>query len=274
MALDMRGYVMASLPRLRFERTPRRVRVRHGDRTICDTTDALLVWEPRRLVPLYAVPEKALAAGLAPDGPPVLAPPEGLPPAMGPDGFGPHTCPGQSLDVHIDEDVVGSAAFRFDDPDLAGYVLLDFAPFAWVEEDEPAVGHPHDPFKRIDTLRSTRHVVVGLDGVVLADSSRPVALLETHLPLRWYLPRADVRMDLLEPSAHRTTCAYKGHASYFSVAGAAGAGRDVAWTYPDPLLDALPVRDLVCFFAERTDLTVDGVAVPRPVTPWSRPGLT
>lgn len=270
MALKMRGYLMASMPQLRYERTAQRVRVRHDGRTICDTTAALLVWEPRRLVPVYAVPEASLDAELAPHGDPVREPPADLPPVLGPEHPG-HTCPGQALDVGVDGRVLGSAAFRPDDPDLAGYVVLDFRSFDWLEEDEPGLGHPHDPFKRIDTLRSSRRVVVSLDGTVLADSRQPVALLETGLPTRWYLPRDDVRLELLEPSDHRTTCAYKGHASYFSVTGAGEAGRDVAWTYPDPRLDALPVTDMVCFFAERTDLTIDGEPVARPVTPWSRP---
>lgn len=266
----MRRYLMASTPRLRFERTAKRIRVRHHGRTICDTTAALLVWEPRRLVPVYAVPEASLDAELTPHGDPVPEPPADLPPVLGPEQPG-HTCPGQALDVGVGGQVLASAAFRPDDPDLAGYVVLDFASFDWLEEDEAAVAHPHDPFKRIDTLRSSRHVVVSLDGTVLADSRQPVALLETHLPTRWYLPRDDVRMELLEPSDRRTACAYKGHAAYFSVTGTGDAGRDVAWTYTDPLHDALPVKGMVCFFAERTDLTIDGEALQRPVTPWSRP---
>jgi hypothetical protein len=55
------------------------------------------------------------------------------------------------------------------------------------------------------------------------------------------------------------------------VQGDPTAGRDIAWTYPEPLHDAERVRDLVCFFSERTDLSVDGVHVDRPVTPWSPP---
>ena len=107
--------------------------------------------------------------------------------------------------------------------------------------------------------------------MVLADTTRAVALLETHLPIRWYIPQDDVRMNLLEPSSHHTTCAYKGHASYYSVIGIGNAGRDIAWTYPQPLHDAEPVRNMVCFFSERTDLSVAGVHLERPVTPWSPP---
>ena len=194
-----------------------------------------------------------------------------LPPVLGPADFSVHTCPGQSLDVHVGQHVLAATSFRPDDPDLAGYVSLDFGAFTWLEEDEEVVGHPHDPFKRIDALRSSRHVVVALNGTVLADTTRAVALLETGLPTRWYFPREDVRMELLESSSHRTTCAYKGHASYYSVMDARASGRDIAWTYPEPLHDAEHVRDLVCFFSERTDLSVDGAHVVRPVTPWSPP---
>ena len=269
MAVKMRGYVMAGVGALRFEPSLRRVRVLHEGQTLCDTTAAALVWEPRRIVPLYAVPERDLQVEPVAAGAAVTREPEGLPPVLGPERFEPHTTPGQPLDLRVDGQLVRGAAFRLDDPDLAGFVLLDFRRFEWLEEEERAVGHPHDPFKRIDTFRSSRHVVVSLGGTVLADSRRPVALLETHLPVRWYLPRDDVRMDLLEPSEHRTTCAYKGHAAYYSVPAAGDAGRDVAWTYAQPLREAQAVRDMICFFSERTDLTVDGEAVARPVTPWS-----
>ena len=68
---------------------------------------------------------------------------------------------------------------------------------AWFEEDEEVFVHPRDPHKRIDALRSSRHVVVEIDGVAVADSVRPVLLFETGLPVRYYLPKTDVRMDLL-----------------------------------------------------------------------------
>jgi|BarGraNGADG00312_2_1021985.scaffolds.fasta_scaffold16815_4 hypothetical protein len=82
MALKMRRYLKGSLAHLRFEHTSRRIRVRHGPSTLIDTTSAVLVWEPRRIVPVYAVPEDALDAMLVPnaapaheldDLPPVLA---------------------------------------------------------------------------------------------------------------------------------------------------------------------------------------------------------
>ena len=133
------------------------------------------------------------------------------------------------------------------------------------------VAHPRDPFKRIDVLATGRHVEVSLDGVVLASSHRASLLLETPLPTRYYLPREDVVPDLLVPSDTTSICAYKGTATYLSTADGRPEGRDIAWTYPDPLDDALRVRDHVAFWDERVDLSVDGVRQPRPVTPWSPP---
>jgi uncharacterized protein (DUF427 family) len=158
-----------------------------------------------------------------------------------------------------------SAAFRPDDPDLAGYVTFDFSAFEWHEEDERIVAHPHDPFKRIDILASSRHIQLEWDGRLLADSSRPLLLFETSLPVRFYLPRADVVVDL-EPTDTVSFCAYKGRASYFSVPDGPA---DVAWAYHQPLREAEPVRDYVAFFNERVDVIVDGQRRQRPTTPWS-----
>lgn len=157
------------------------------------------------------------------------------------------------------------AASRSDDPDLAGYLVLDFDAFGWREEDERIVAHPHDPFKRIDILASSRHVRIESDGRLLAESSRPLLLFETLLPVRYYLPRADVVVDL-RPSDTVTYCAYKGRASYFSVPEGPS---DLAWTYPAPLREAEPVRDRIAFFNEKVDVIVDGERQQRPVTPWS-----
>ncbi len=246
-----------------------RVRALVGEDVVVDSHAALLVWEPRRLVPVYAVPMADLTYGATPSSsqpdPPDLA---SLPPMLPPTDFV-HTCPGIALDVATGDGSLPLAGFQPDDPDLHGAVVLDFNAFdSWLVEDQPRVAHPHDPFKRISIHASSRHVEVGLDGTVLASSDRPLMLVETHLPVRWYLPAEDVRTDLLMPSEKTTTCAYKGHASYFSLRSGEA---DIAWTYRAPLDDALRVKDYLCFWSERTDLTLDGVAQERPITPWSRP---
>src|SRR5581483_6325534 len=168
--------------------------------------------------------------------------------------FTAHSCTGEMFDVVVDATRRAAAGFRPDDPDLAGYLTFDFSAFDWQEEDEPIVAHPHDPFKRIDILASTRRVRVEWEGRLLAESSRPLLVFETLLPVRFYVPRADVVVDL-EPTDTVSYCAYKGRASYFSVPDGPA---DVAWTYHQPLREAEPVAERIAFFNERLDVTVDG----------------
>jgi uncharacterized protein (DUF427 family) len=272
MALRMKRHLGSAVSQLRFEPVPTRLRAHLGDEPVLDTQRGVLVWEPRRLVPVYAVPVADVRGDVVPadpqPDPPDLA---SLPPMLGPTDFWIHTTPGRVADVVAGPHRLTGAGFLPDDPDLAGLVVLDFDAFAgWLNEDEVLVAHAHDPFKRIDVLSSSRRIEVRLDGTVLASTVRALALIETHLPVRYYIPPQDVRMDLLGPSPTRTACAYKGRASYLSTVDGSDAGRDIAWVYPDPLDDALRVRDRLCFWAERTDLLVDGEEVRRPVTPWSR----
>ena len=275
----MRNLLMGSLGELRHEPTGKRIRAVLDGGTVVDTTRALLVWEPQRIVPSYAVPADDIAAELAPadaaaadatgtvgvrmpelSGRPVLDP--SVP-------FAVHSAEGRAADVRAGQQNRPGAGFFPADPGLAGYVVLDFGAFdAWYEEDELTVAHPRDPFHRIDVLPSSRHVRVELDGHVLAESSRPVLLFETMLPTRYYLPRDDIRAELT-PSATRTYCAYKGQASYWSATAGDRVVPDLAWTYHQPRHDAAQVRGLIAFFAERLDVTVDGERTDRPITPWS-----
>jgi uncharacterized protein (DUF427 family) len=154
--------------------------------------------------------------------------------------------------------------------ELEGLVRLDWdAMDAWFEEEEEVFVHPHDPWARIDILHGSRHVEVFCDGTKLAESRRPTLLYETGLPCRYYLPKTDVRMDLLQPTDTRTGCAYKGFARYWSYPTPAKVHANIAWSYPAPLAEAVKIAGLVCFYAERLDMHVDGVALPRPRTPFS-----
>ncbi|MEU7814950.1 DUF427 domain-containing protein [Pseudonocardia sp. NPDC049154] len=269
--------LFAALDETRHEPVAKRIRAQLGGETVVDSTRAVLLWEPRRVVPSYAVPEEDIAAHLTPNDMPKSDTPRGVPlasvsdrPVLDPSvPFVVHTAEGRPVDVVTGSGTRPAMGLRLADPDLAGYVVLDFDAFdAWFEEDEPNVSHPRDPFHRVDVLGSSRHVRLELDGVLLAESRRPVLLFETMLPTRYYLRREDV-VAPLEPTATRTRCAYKGEASYWTVTVGDRRVPDLAWTYPDPLHEAAHVRDLVCFFTERTDVVVDGRRQERPVTPWS-----
>ena len=279
MSSQVRELMASGFGQLRHEPTAKRIRAVLGGETVVDSSRALLVWEPRRIVPSYAVPAEDVHGELRPAAVATPGPGADVGVAL-PDvtalrvldpriPFTVHSADGEAADLRAAGQERPGAAFRPADGDLAGMVVLDFGAFdAWYEEDELNVAHPRDPFHRIDVLPSSRQVQLELDGVVLADSSRPVLLFETMLPTRYYLPRADVTAELI-PSDTKTWCAYKGQASYYSVRVGGQLVPDIAWYYTDPRHDALQVRDLIAFFTERVDVTLDGERRPRPVTPWS-----
>jgi len=155
---------------------------------------------------------------------------------------------------------------------LSGYVALDFAAFdVWYEEDEVNVGHPRDPFHRIDVLAGTRPLPLELDGKVLAESTRPMMLFEAMLPTRYYLPLEDV-LAQLEPSEKRSYCAYKGEGSYLTLSIGARMIPDLGWSDAQPVYDAARVRGHIALLDERLDVVLDGERVERPGTRWSSLG--
>ncbi len=269
MALALRQHLMNGVGQLRFEPITSRLRAYLGDTVLLDSTAARLVWEPRRILPCYWVPDGEVRGEFAEDesdaahadpdvvfldGPPVLPPMA---------AFGVHTTPGRPLQLRVPAGSV--AAFRPDDPELSGGVTIGFGgPSRWLEEQDEVVSHPRDPFHRIDVRVSSRPVQIRRDGVLLASSDHPHVLTETLLPPRYYFRPEDVALDRLTESDTSTACAYKGWASYYALDGA-----DVAWTYREPLDDAKPVHAEIAFFNERVDVIVDGEPVDRPRTPWS-----
>lgn len=256
MGTRLRGVLAGHLGELRHEPTPKRVRARLADRTVVDSTRAMLVWEPRCVVPTYAVPAEDVAAEIDAQGsPPPTQPRQGigfaLPdvtdvPVLDPSvPFGVHSIDGEPVELRV-PGARAVAGFRPSDPDLSGYVILDFGGFdTWLEEDEEIVSHPRDPFHRVDVRASSRHVKVTLDGHVLAETSRPRLVFETMLPVR------------------------KGEAAYWSVDVGGRVVEDLVWGYQDPLPDAAALKGYLSFFDERIDLVVDGTPRDRPVTPWS-----
>ena len=258
--------INAALPELRYEPTAKRVRANLGGATVLDSRSAVLLWEPRRVVPIYAIPESnvqahlALAAGTGHEVPAkagILTPD---------DAFAMHTAEGEVLDVEVGGRTLPGAAFRLLDPVLLGYVAFDFRAFDWLEEDEPIDAHPRDPFKRIDILASSRHLRVELEGMLLAETRHPRLLFETHVPVRYYLRPGEVQWDALVATDSASKCPYKGTAHYWAPAS---GGRDVAWSYANPLPEASAIAGLVCFYSERTDFILDGKRLGRPITPFS-----
>ena len=97
-----------------------------------------------------------------------------------------------------------------------------------------------------------------VDGVVVADTERARVLREGALPPRYYVPREDVRMELLAPTAHATTCPFKGDASYWTLELDDARHENIVWSYEEPIESLPEIAGLLCFYNERVALVVDG----------------
>ncbi|GIF09043.1 DUF427 domain-containing protein [Actinoplanes siamensis] len=234
-----------------WEPSERRVRGLAGDETIVDSRRPILIWLPGQAVPLYAFPEQDVRVDL-----------------LRPAGA-------TSYDLVLGPEVREAAAWRFAEPQLAAFLAFEWFERTgrgldhWYEEDEEIFVHPRDPYKRVDAIHSSRHVTVEIGGRVVAESRRPVLVFETRLPTRYYLPRDDVRLDLLTPTDLSTGCPYKGTAGYWSLNDADQVPPNIAWSYPDPLPAVGAIAGHIAFYNEVADITVDGERLERPHTSFT-----
>jgi uncharacterized protein (DUF427 family) len=231
--------------RVRTEQSDKRVRAYLEGHLVADTLHPLLVWEIP-YYPAYYLPLADVRAELVDTGEAVHSPSRG---------------DGHVHDVRVGELVAPGAAVTYPDSPiekLRDQVKLDWASMtSWFEEDDEVFTHPRSPYARIDILPSSRHVTVRVGDTVVADSVHAHVLHETGLPPRWYLPKGDVRMDLLHPSATVTHCPYKGSANHLHGTVEGTTVEDVAWTYPTPLRESLQIAGLVSFYPDKVDITVD-----------------
>jgi uncharacterized protein (DUF427 family) len=242
-----------------FEPTQRRVRVMFAGMTIADSRAVMLMIERKRLA-VYYFPAKDVREDL-----------------LVPSGYtSRHAGKGDATfySVKVGDRLSEKAAWRYLQPERAD--LEDYVAFywdkmdAWFEEDDEVFVHPRDPYHRVDILNSSRHVKIVVGGEVVAETSRPRLLFETGLPVRYYIPKLDVRLDLLTPTSSKTHCPYKGTASYWTATVNGKQFKDIVWSYPTPLLESSKIENLLCFYDEKVDAVyVDGELQQRPVTPFS-----
>ena len=244
--------------RIRIEPGAKRVRAYLGGEVVADTTRPLLVWEvpyyPAYYFPLADVRTELLEA----DGGVAHSPSRG---------------DGRTFTVKVGDKEAPRAALRYEDSpieELRDLIRLDWDSMdAWFEEDEQVFTHPRDPYTRVDILPSSRHVRVEVDETTIAESSSPRLLFETGLPVRYYLPKTHVRMDLLTPTDTATHCPYKGQAEWWSVRAGNSVHDDLAWSYRTPLPESQKVAGLIAFYNEKVDIYVDSVRQERPSTKFS-----
>jgi uncharacterized protein (DUF427 family) len=245
--------------RVRVEMSAKRVRAYLGGECVADSIHPRLVWE-HPAYPAYYFPIEDVRMDLLVPTPTVT--------------HSPSRGDAQHFTVKAGGKEAEDAAWRY--PESPVQELRDLIRFqwdamdAWFEEDEEVHTHPRDPYTRIDIIATSRRVRVELDGVVLAESRNARVLFETELPARWYVPKVDIRMDLLEPTATVTHCPYKGQAEYWSARVDDRLVPDLAWSYPTTLPESQKIVGMVAFYNERVDLFIEGELQERPETKFGR----
>jgi uncharacterized protein (DUF427 family) len=234
--------------RIFFEDYPRRLRAVVGGRVVLDTTRAKLLHETGILAVPYVPLEDV--------DPDVLE-------RTGRSTHCPFKGDASYWTVRVGERVLEDALWGYEAPMegarwLAGHVALywDRAD-AWYVEEERVFAHLRDPYHRVDVLETSRRARVSVNGTVVARTDRAKLLYETSLPVRVYVPPADIAPGALAPSEKRTRCPYKGEATYWSVAVDGHRVPDGAFSYEAPLPDALKVQGHVSFHGEGVEVELD-----------------
>src|ERR671919_2950961 len=241
--------------RVHIEDGPKQVRTYLGGELIADTKRPKLVWEVP-YYPAYYFPRDDVRMEL-----------------LTPNGHTRHSTSrgdAQNFNVKGGSREVPDAAWHYPESpveELRDLIRFDWdAMDGWFEEDEEVFTHPRDPYTRVDILPSSRHVRVEVDGVVLGDSTSARVLFETGPPPRWYIPKVDVRQDLLVSTDTVSYCPYKGTAQYWAVRVSDELVNDIVWSYRTPLPESQKIAGLVAFYDERVDVFIDDERQERPVT--------
>lgn len=228
--------------------SPKWIRAYFNGRLIVDSRRALLL-RPGGRPPIYYFPKQDVAMDC-------LLPSKEFAAA--------EVTPVQYWDIQAGGRLAEQAAVEYPTPKaipiLAGYLTFDWSALdSWFEEQEEVYVHPRDPRVRIDVLQSTRHIKVIIDNTTVAETRNPVLLFETGLPVRYYIPKADVRLALLVDSDHVTYCPYKGEARYYSVQAGDNIAENIAWYYQYPVIECAKIASHIAFYQERTGgIEVDG----------------
>lgn len=247
---------MTDRGRVRVEKSDKRVRAMLGGEIVVDSLKPLLVWEVPYYPTYYFPAEDVQTDLLVETGETRRSPSRG-----------------EATQYVVKAGNGEGAAYAFLEPkieELEGHYAFVWKTLDhWFEEDEEVYVHPRDPYSRIDIVPSSRRVRVEIEGVTVADTTNASFLFETGLPTRYYIPKTDVRMNLLTPTDLATACPYKGTARYWSATIDGETHDNIVWGYDSPLPESQKVAGLVAFYNEKVDVFIDEVSLDRPKTHFS-----
>jgi uncharacterized protein (DUF427 family) len=115
---------------------------------------------------------------------------------------------------------------------------------------EPTAQHP------ITVTPTGRHVIVTVNGTVIADTDGALTLQEADYPAVQYIPMRDVTESALMCSDTTTYCPFKGDAAYYHVTAADQTVEDAVWTYEQPYPAVAAIAGHVAFYPDKADITI------------------
>jgi uncharacterized protein (DUF427 family) len=222
----------------KFETTERRIRVKFAGETIADSSHAMLLieshYELHYYIPIDDVRMDLLEATDHTE-------------SSGYKGIS------HFYNVRVGGQIAEQAAWAYPEsidnrPNLEGYIAFVWDKMdAWYEEEEEALLHPRNPYHRVDTIPSSRHIKVLINGETVAETHQPHLLFETNIRTRYYIPIHDVRMDILKATDNHSICPYKGEAEYWSANINGKTYEDIVWSYPNPIPEIPKIQGLMSF---------------------------
>ncbi len=81
------------------------------------------------------------------------------------------------------------------------------------------------------------------NNTVIAESNDTVLVEGNH-----YFPASSLKREFVTFSNHKTSCPWKGQASYYSLMVNGELNTDAVWYYADPKPEAESIRDRVAFW--------------------------
>ena len=229
---------------------PKRIRAVFGDLEIAESTNTLILRETRH-APVYYFPKGDVRMDLLEktDHATVCS-------IKGDASY---------WNIATREKTAENAAWSYESPipgaeRIAGYVAFYFKLMDhWYEDDDEIFIHPKDPFVRIDVRKSSQPLQVVIGGETVAETTRASLLYETGSITRYYIPKEDIRMDLLKPTDLQTSCPYKGTCTYWTLQVNGETFENIVWSYPTPLPEVADIKELLCFYNEKVDeILIDG----------------
>ena len=125
-------------------------------------------------------------------------------------------------------------------------------------DGNPAPGFARQPDRVMEYTSAGKRVRVTFGDETIVDTEAAIALQEADYPIAYYVPRDEVRMDLLHRTDHSTHCPFKGDASYWTIEAAGKSAENAVWSYETPFDEAEVIREYMAFYGSKVDAITVG----------------